>query len=110
MPWEHIQLNIHVDDISVTLEADTPNKAADELQRVDAHLVASFECGLDLPFDPRMTVLVPNDKWTVELVALRLCGSAFNALWLRCHGAAARAAHMPSNMGVAGTQVATRRC
>ena len=48
---DHAQVNIHVHDVSITVEADTPEGTADDVQLVGAHMAAIFEREFELPFD-----------------------------------------------------------
>ena len=69
---KHGQLTIHVDDIAVTVEGDTPTEAVDRLHQASQALVRGFEVELELPFDKDKAFLVANSKLTLTRTATKL--------------------------------------
>ena len=69
---KHGQLTIHVDDIAVTVEGDTPTEAVQRLHEAGQALVQGFEVELELPFDKEKAFLVANSKATLAKAAKRL--------------------------------------
>ena len=63
----HGQVNIHVDDVAVVVQVDTPNQAATRLEQAGSILIEGFEHNLELPFDKDKAFVVGKDRVATRL-------------------------------------------